>query len=403
MTRAFSSVCLALVLIAAGSSSALAKTKIAILGLEVTASSGGKIDEEVAKVAKDLTGALRRRVDTGSTNYQLVKDGEKELVDEKLMNGCESEKADCMAQIGAGLGADVLIYGKIEKQPGKGYQVSLKLLRVNGKAIESWAEPIQARETGATDLARIAKKGFAALTNESTDGWLVIKTNIDRGTVLVNGKEAGTLTSGTARINDLPEGRHTLAIEPTDGTKYARWEDTITITAGKATDRDIDLKELAPRVDCDPKVSLDCGGTVGDGGKKGNTMVWKGVMIGGIAIGAAGAGYWIYNYSEVKDALPLTQTEKDANNNDVCVDKAGGTKQCDRGKKASTGTWIGGGIAAGGAVIATIGLLKAYVFNKPSESSSPTGTVGRQRKKRQMAITPIIVPDGGGATFQIDW
>ncbi|MEJ7601514.1 MAG: PEGA domain-containing protein [Kofleriaceae bacterium] len=400
MTRAFSSVCLALVLIAAGASSALAKTKLAILGLEVTASSGGKIDEEVGKVAKDLTGALRKRVDTGATNYQLVKDGEKELVDEKLMNSCESEKADCMAQIGAGLGADVLIYGKIEKQPGKGYQVSLKLLRVNGKAIESWAEPIQARETGAADLARIAKKGFAALTNENTDGWLVVKTNIDRGTVLINDKEVGTLSSGTARINDLPEGRHTLAIEPAEGTKYARWEDKITITAGKATERDIELKQLGPRIDCDPKVSLDCGGTVGDGGKKSSTTVWKGVMIGGIAIGAAGAGYWVYNFSKLKDFRDQTHVEPPST---TCIDNVAGSDACDNGKKASTRTWIGGGVAVGGVVIATIGLLKAYVFNNSSESSSPTSTVGRQRKKRQIAITPIVAPDGGGATFRLDW
>jgi len=390
MTRALSSVCLALVLIAAGASSALAKTKLAILGLEVTASSGGKIDEEVGKVAKDFTAALRKRVDTGSTNYQLVKDGEKELVDEKLMNSCENEKPDCMARIGAGLGADVLVYGNIERQPGKGYQVSLKLLRVNGKSIESWSETINSRETGAADLARIAKKGFSALTHENSDGWLVVKTNVDRGTVLINGNEVGTLSSGRARINDLPEGRHTLAIEPAEGTKYQRHEEKISITAGKPTERDIELKEMGPPVDCDPKVSIDCGGTIGDGGKKGSNTVWKGIAIAGAVVGVAGGVWWGYNASKI-DGYEKTcgmNTASDA---------------CGKGDRASTNTYIGGGATFVGAAFMTIGLLKAFVFTGEKESSSPTSTVGRQRSKRRFAVTPILAPNGGGATVRIDW
>jgi len=388
MTRALSSACLALVLIAFGASSALAKTKLAILGLEVTASSGGKIDEEVGKVAKDFTAALRKRVDTGSTNYQLVKDGEKELVDEKLMNSCETEKADCMARIGAGLGADVLVYGNIERQPGKGYQVSLKLLRVNGKSIESWSETINSRETGAADLARIAKKGFSALSHENSDGWLVVKTNVDRGTVLINGNEVGTLSSGRARINDLPEGRHTLAIEPAEGTKYQRHEEKISITAGKPTERDIELKELT-QIDCDPKVSLDCGGTIGDNGKKkSNSGIWKGVMVGGLVVAAASGAFAFYNYGK------YTDLEKDTNCGDACQDQGDS-----HARKATIG-WVGVGI---GGTVALIGAAKAYLFKGEAETSSPTSTVGRQRRKSRFALTPILAPNGGGATVRIDW
>ena len=391
MTRALSSDCLALVLIAFGASSALAKTKLAILGLEVTASSGGKIDEEVGKVAKDFTAALRKRVDTGSTSYQLVKDGEKELVDEKLMNSCENEKADCMARIGAGLGADVLIYGNIERQPGKGYQVTLKLLRVNGKSIESWSETINTRETGTADLARIAKKGFSVLAHENSDGWLLVKTNVDRGTVLINGNEVGTLSSGRARINDLPEGRHTLAIEPAEGTKWQRYEEKISISAGKPTERDIELKEMGPPIDCDPKVSIDCGGTIGSGGKRGKSnRVWKGLAIAGAVVGVAGGVFWGINAGKVNDAK------------EKCPEEAN-TPECDAGHAASRNTYIGGGATFVGGAVLVIGVLKAFVFTGESESASPTSTVGRQRSKRRFAITPILAPNGGGATVRIDW
>jgi hypothetical protein len=30
-------------------------------------------------------------------------------------------------------------------------------------------------------------------------------------------------------------------------------------------------------------------------------------------------------------------------------------------------------------------------------------SAGRRAKKKELAITPILAPNGGGATFRLDW
>src|SRR5687767_13117009 len=70
------------------------KQKIAVLGLEAVVGANGQIDPADTKFAKELTAELRARANT-SKAYDLTKD-QRELVDEKLMNNCASEQAQCM-------------------------------------------------------------------------------------------------------------------------------------------------------------------------------------------------------------------------------------------------------------------------------------------------------------------
>src|SRR5215468_5816497 len=137
MTRVFSSTCVVLLVLGLGGRAwADGKPPIAILGLEVY-DNGSGIDPDTTKAAKDLTAALRDRAKAGTGPFTPVQ-GEKELIDEKLLNNCDSEAPTCMATIGTGLGAEVLMYGKIEKatQSGQGvYKVSLKLLSVARKQL----------------------------------------------------------------------------------------------------------------------------------------------------------------------------------------------------------------------------------------------------------------------------
>src|SRR5580765_6112736 len=137
MTRVLSSACVLLLLLVLGGT-AWAKPTIAILGLEVY-DNGSGIDPETTRAAKELTAALRDRAKAGTGPYTPV-GGEKELIDEKLLNNCDSEAPSCMAAIGNELGAEVLMYGKIEKATDKGqgiYKVSIKLLNVGRKQLTS--------------------------------------------------------------------------------------------------------------------------------------------------------------------------------------------------------------------------------------------------------------------------
>src|ERR1043165_8632658 len=136
MTRVLSSACVVLLVLGLGGRAWAGKPPIAILGLEVY-DNGGGIDPETTRAAKELTAALRDRAKAGTGPFTPVQ-GEKELIDEKLLNNCDSEAPTCMATIGSGLGAEVLMYGKIEKatQSGQGvYKVSIKLLNVGRKQL----------------------------------------------------------------------------------------------------------------------------------------------------------------------------------------------------------------------------------------------------------------------------
>src|ERR1043166_7955369 len=141
MTRVLSSACVVLLLLGLGGRAwAGDKPPIAILGLEVY-DNGNGIDPDTTKAARELTTALRDRAKAGTGPYTPVQGGEKELIDEKLLNNCDTEANSCMAAIGSELGAEVLMYGRIwieKSQGGQGtYKVSIKLLNVNRKQLAS--------------------------------------------------------------------------------------------------------------------------------------------------------------------------------------------------------------------------------------------------------------------------
>src|SRR5256885_14783176 len=171
------------------------KPPIAILGLEVY-DNGSGIDPETTRAAKEITSALRDRAKAGTGPYTPV-GGEKELIDEKLLNNCDSEAPTCMAAIGAEPGAEMLMYGKIEKatQNGQGvYKVSLKLLHVGRKQLTtSTVETLPASESTGIRASTHAKVWYAKLAGGISGGTLAVKANIDRGTVLLDDEAKGNL------------------------------------------------------------------------------------------------------------------------------------------------------------------------------------------------------------------
>lgn len=147
-------------------STAWAKPKIAILGLEVV----GTADKDSVRIANELTAALRARPRSGQGPYSLAPGSEKALLDEKLLAKCETEAPACMAQIGANVGADFLLYGKIEKKSGApaGYQVMLKLLSVAKKSVTTaWTDAIPLADTTGAKLGDWATRGYGKLTGGS--------------------------------------------------------------------------------------------------------------------------------------------------------------------------------------------------------------------------------------------
>jgi len=417
---------LACLFVALFCSVAAAKPKIGILGVEAVVGASGKIDDADTKVAKDLTAALRERAST-STTYQLA-DENRELVDEKLMNNCASEAPACMGPIGQQMKVEVLLFGSIQatKQGGvDGYKVNLKLINVPRRApMQSLPnEFIPLAQTKGAALANWTRTAYKRLTGESSGGTLVIKvTNADEGTVLIDGERRDSLKSGQATIA-LDEGRYRVSIE---SGGFRVWEDKeITIRGGEATTKSVELVKADGDVVTPPDgngVIIERGGTVSSRKSTTAPKVVAAVGFGGALVVGAIAGYaWFVGPISDYEGADLSRV---AFSNDVGGDNRIGNQECGKG----TFTDVGGGADAAGVngkfkdactwydrkttlMVAGVGLaavgvggLVWYYFTKDKVEERPAGVTGRRVKKRQpFAVTPVMTPDGAGATLQFDW
>lgn len=149
---------IALVAMFAGTAAAEDKAKVAVLGLEVT----GNIDLEATNVAKDLTTALRTQVRNG-TKFEIAPNSNRELLDEKVAHGCETEQVDCMSKIARKLEVGTLMYGRIERKlqnSTPGYKVELRLLDVSRRSARPVSLWIPASETHPGGLIVWAGKAY---------------------------------------------------------------------------------------------------------------------------------------------------------------------------------------------------------------------------------------------------
>jgi hypothetical protein len=462
MTRAIRLSCLALLFVALGAASALAKPTIAVLGLEVVDKAGTPTPVDT-QVAQELTTGLRLRAKAGTGPYQIAPNSDKELVDEKLLKNCDDEKPTCMAAIGNELNADFLMYGRIEKQGGA-YQVTINLLDVKRKQREkSIPQPIPIAESSGAALQVWAKKIYAALTGQTDTCTLVIKTTggVDKGTILVNNEPKGNISVGNGEVKGLAEGKYTVAVEAKDFHRYEN--SNVTCTAGQTT-------TISPEM---TKIEIGTGagsgsGSAGEGSGAGSGSdsmtgsythpkshkgIWKAVAWGAAAGTAIAGGVWAYAYFadihpysgnkwEITDAQGHTQFS-DANYNvpklygpDQCSDAAGlennpdvrsadaaamhdnafGIAGVKQGNKAFAKACSGYSITKfmipttiGLAVVAGVAFVMASRSADDKESAvqvSGTGstkTSGRRTKRAPFAIVPVVGPTGGGASFAMEW
>lgn len=382
--------------------------KIAILGLEVEDKSGAPITEEATKVAKDLTRALRARADIPPSPYLLAPSSDKELIDEKLMKGCNDEAAACMSKIAEDLKAEHLLWGKIEKGKSgrdEGYKVSLTLLKIATKTTTTYAGFLPLSQKNDAGIKTLAKDAYTALTKHESAGTLVIKTNIEEGTILVDGSPAGNITNSRGEAS-IPEGSHKVAVS---AVGYKTREIEVSVDAGKSLTREIELEQL--------DTLTDRGGTVS--ARKSYTG-WKVAAGAGFAIAAGGTAWLLsLNYGPIADYKDIKGANEGGPGGALGVNgEALGSDNCDQKDTATDmnngesvkkfkaacsayrNTWIAGGVIGVGAIVGFGSLF--YVLTR--DSSTTERSAGRRTKRRpNIAITPIVSPTVGGATFRIDW
>ncbi len=434
MIRAFSSTCLALLLICLGGNAYAGKPLIAVLGLEVV-DPGGTPTPQDTQVAKALTDGLRSRAKAGTGPFQIAGNSDKELIDEKLLKNCDSEAPTCMASIGSDLTADVLMYGKIERK-GTAYYVTMKLLDVHRKLVEKTLPnesiPVSQAKDDA-ELQRWAKTIYAKLTGQNTAGQVLVKLQTgDHGTILINGDEKGSITNGVGQVSSLEEGKYKLEVQ-SEG--YKPWSDTITVRPGETTNVPVKLEKAdgGAKVITPPPGG---GGEVGPGGSGpgpggGGVMVdtgsrgnatWKGVFVGSVVVGLAGGGIVLYGRNQINDArqklcdggaynpdMPdATHLVVDATCAKPSTSKSPLTdaqvKQYnDQGDHGKLLTWVGGVTAGVAGAFAIVALYKGFIAKDGGGSSGEHVSNGHRVRRDRFVVTPIVSPDGGGATLRFDW
>lgn len=371
------------------------KPTVAILGLEVVDTSGA-VDPEAVKTAKELTDGLRARAKVGSGPYVLAPGSDKELIDEKLIKNCDNEALACMSQIGKDLGANFLMYGRLEKK-GDGYQVQINLLNIDKRKFEKTKTPltIPFTQKDSASLAAAAKRVYNDLTGVLESGTLVITSNVPDGEVFIDEQSKGKLNNGSLTIDKLAEGRYRLAIQH---DKYERSEVVVTVRSGESTPATLNLTAIG---DINHRIEGTTSTT--------RTNYMKPVAIGFGVLTVAAGGAWVFGYSKVRspdNAKITTELGAMAPENITEGD-------CDklRSKSKTLEEVCGGYEMTRWAVPLTIGLalgtvITGYLAIRHGGSETPPPpTTARRTKKRDphVSITPVISPEGGGATFRLDW
>lgn len=381
-------VLLSLALVVIGTTSAFAKPKIAILGLEVT----GAVDQGATSVAHDLTEGMRARAKAGNGPYTLAPNSDRELIDEKVIKQCEAEEPGCMSEIGKDIDADVLVYGKLEKDGG-GFQATIVMVDVKKKTTIKTTYVTVPPNASSDTVRSIAKKTYLEIApTASGTSKLVIKANVDSGSVFVDDELRETLSDGHATLT-LPEGRYRIAIEA-DG--YKRKEITVKLDEDDSATESFELSKQ------------------GKGGGGGGINPWKPIF-GVTAIAALGlGGYSIYALLKAKSSIDaISDTEQDfiidqrgprptpplkppnVSNTDCTASNRAASESGAAFKDACDYDDANRLFAKIAIPVGAVALVAGYFafIHGGSEKSS----------RSAIAITPSVSPEGGGATLRIDW
>lgn len=350
------------------------RPRVAVLGLEVTSA----VDVRTTELAHDLTEGMRARARIGAGPYAYAPSSERELIDEKLIKQCDSEAPQCMSEIGREIDADVIIYGKLEKED-KVVRLSLHLLDVAKKSKlnrTSVTVPLGATKDEVRIAARKAYEELAGASAAGGAGTVEVESNVPTGTVYVDDSSSEILTNGKASLT-LPEGRYRIAVE---SPGKQRKEITVTVKAEQVITQQFDLVD----------------GSTDVGGKKGGIGIWK-PLFAVTAAGAAGFGlYSLYLYSSWRGDVSsirasksepgvISENDCDGSGLKANVNDKNGilTNLC---QTRSRQIWTAAvGIAFVPLAIAT-GYM-AFVHKSKTEEG------------RQMALTPVVTEHSAGAFF----
>jgi hypothetical protein len=365
---------------------ARAETSVAVLGIEPV--------EVPDAQAVQLTDALRQRA-AATPGMRLVPG--KDLVEMKMIFGCDGETPACMAQAGKSLGADKLVYGTLKKGPSAGaLAVSLKQLDVRSGAVEHAVN----ESAAPAELTSSAPRWFAALVGVELKPTLTVTSEPPGADVAIDGKPAGKTP---LTLTTLSPGKHQVDVTALGRVPFTR---TLELRPGGAHEL-VATMESAP-----PPVQITTSTEAKPASHPGRTA--KAVGIAAVAAAVVAGGVAIYTWRTYRDledtahadllnARPSNPTPEQARffNSPSCSLPAavGSSPQldkyktdCSRGESfanATTALWVVAGVLATGGVVSLI-VGDRQAKNAAREKS--TGNTLRQT----LRIAPVFNTRSGG-------
>ena len=222
-----------LALSVASSALAAPDVSVAVLGIEPV--------DVPEPLAQQLTDALRQRA--ASTGGVRTVQG-KDLIEVKMVFGCDGELPACMAQAGKTLGADKLLYGLLKKGPSKNtVTVTLKLLDVKTAVVEKFVnDTVQKREIAGGNVNGSAARWFGQLLEVDAKPTLTVTSEPTGAAVTVDGQSYGRTP---LTLRDLLPGTHTVVLTMPGRQSATR---AVDLRAGGAHDLSAALESEAPAV-----------------------------------------------------------------------------------------------------------------------------------------------------------
>jgi PEGA domain len=412
-----------LLVLFAGIGVATAKPKVAVLGLEVLDKANAMTSIDAARqVTEGMRLAAR-----ASGPYEVADNSQREFVDEKVINQCTSEARDCLLKMAGNFGATALVYGRLQLSDNKKtFLITVNLLTADKNAAKpAVSAPVTA---SAQDLQSLGKKIYNELVGVTNLGSISIKTKASKGIVYLNGDMRGELVDGEHKSTQLAEGEYVVRISA-DGFK--KWEETVRVKSGQTTVLEPALEaaqvakvdepeDKGSRVIPETKLTMR-ENTVSRGGSR---RGWRIAAIGGAAVAAGSMALWTLQLLDREDSIDKLKGKQNGASAYIeniagppfagydCPDSGvtfKGTRTPEQEADAQEtwrsacknvrNLWILGTVAGVAGAFAALAIYQGYIRDEPESSSQAL----RKARKPRFAVTPIVSPQGGGATVRIDF
>jgi hypothetical protein len=394
-----------------------AEVNVAVLGIE-------PIDVP-EPLAQQLTDALRQRAQA-TAGVHMVQG--KDLIEVKMVFGCDGETPACMAQAGKSLGTDKLLYGTLKKGGTKvNVIVTLKLLDVKSQIVERFVnDTVPKRELAGTNVNASAARWFAQLLEIEAKPTLTVTSDPPGGSVSVDGTTYGKTP---VTLRDLAPGVHSVSVAMAGRQTASR---NVELKPGGTHDLALTLepeapppvaqKEAPPPAIAPPPLTPPPATTTKRAAHPGRAATIAGVALLGAAVVSGGVLIYTYkSYSDLQNTAnqdlkglqPTVPSDRSFFLNPDCNPPATVTSSptspgalgrykndCSQGSNlatASTALWIGTGVlAAGGIAAIIVGQVQAAKARKERAS-------GVSLLRQTLRVAPVFTTSGGGVSAAFEF